>query len=134
MATVLSDHNCEGHAQLLLEALDREGFAALLGLELKLFRDVELAPDADDETVWAFCQLHGFLLLTGNRSARDGDASLEMVLRRRALDARLPILTIGDLDRVLHDAEYRWRCAERMVDIILNLDRYQGVPRLYLPG
>lgn len=109
MATVLSDHNCEGHAQLFLEALDREGFAALLGLELKLFRDVELAPDADDETVWAFCQLHGFLLLTGNRSARDGDASLEMVLRRRALDARLPILTIGDLDRVLHDAEYRWR-------------------------
>lgn len=76
MQIILSDYNCEGQAKLIVETLKDDPGISWVPLELRLFRDVGLHPHADDETVWRFCQEHSYLLLTGNRSTRDGAVSL----------------------------------------------------------
>ncbi|MBE2240347.1 MAG: ACP S-malonyltransferase [Caldilineaceae bacterium] len=133
MPDVLSDHNCEGHARSIFRELDKLGYQSLLDLRLLVFADIGLPPEADDETVWTTCQQRGYLLLTGNRNTSAAGASLELVMRRLATDEVLPILTIGDLRRALRDPDYIRSCATTMAEIVLNLERFRGVPRLYLP-
>jgi len=133
MPGVLSDHNCEGQARTIFQELDRPGYSALLDLHLLVFADVGLEADASDELVWTTCQSHGCLLLTGNRNTSDGDESLEMMLRRLAHDYVIPVLTISDLRRVQQDRDYAQRCATTLAEIVLSLDLFRGVLRLYLP-
>jgi hypothetical protein len=83
MQIILSDHNCEGHAQQVIFALNRIELAVIAPVRLLLFSD--------------------------------------------------PVLTIGDLNRVLHDRDYCERCAERLAEIVLDLVALRGVTRLYLP-
>ena len=123
---ILSDENCGKHAEIIFHALERLDYVDLLGLVLKKFDEVGLAMDTDDETVWRFCQEKGYLLVTGNRSAKDGSVSLELTVRRLVTNMSLPVLTIGDLERVLADREYCERCAERMAEIIIDLEGYRG--------
>ena len=130
---ILSDENCGKHAEIIFHALERLEYVDLLGLELKKFKEVGLAINTDDETVWRFCQEKGYLLLTGNRSAKDGSVSLELTVRRLVTEKSLPVLTIGDLERVLSDRKYCERCAERLAEIVMDLEeRHLGVTRLYL--
>jgi len=99
-----------------------------------MFKDVGLSDDADDETVWQFCQKHKYLLITGNRRTVDGHISLEITIRRLRQETSLPVLTIGNLDRTLHDRSYCEQCAQRLAEIVFDLEeKYLGVTRLYLP-
>jgi len=83
--------------------------------------------------VWRFCQEHGYLLLTGNRTTKDGQQSLELTVRRLITPTSLPVITIGNLQRILSDRKYCERCAERLAEIVLDLEeRHLGVTRLYL--
>lgn len=135
MATriILSDEHCGKHAENIYHALERLGYVELLFLEFKVFREVGLEQGATDETVWRFCQENGYLLLTGNRTAKDGQRSLEFTVRRLVTDISLPVITIGDLDRILVDRGYCERCAEQLAEIVMDLEeRYRGVTRLYL--
>jgi hypothetical protein len=134
MQRVLSDHNCEGQAEAIFTALRRHGFIPLVPIVLVKFRDVELDISADDKEVWQFCQENGDLLLTGNRTASDGARSLEYTIRHYFKEDSLPVITIGNLDRVMTDPTYCWRCAENLVEIVLDLDSVRGTPRLYIPG
>jgi hypothetical protein len=134
MQVVLSDHNCAGQAQALFQTLEHQGYLNLVPMQLRLFADVGLAEDADDETVWRLCQKNGYLLLTGNRKATDGDRSLEMVIRRLVTAESLPVVTISSLRRVLSDPAYCHACALRLAEIALDLADYQGLHRIYLPG
>ena len=133
MQIILSDHNCEGHAQQVIFALNRIGLAVIAPVRLLLFSDVGLPFNADDEVVWQLCQEENYLLLTGNRRTVDGEDSLELTIRRLYAPNILPVLTIGDLNRVLHDRDYCERCAERLAEIVLDLVALRGVTRLYLP-
>ncbi len=103
-------------------------------MELKWFKDVGLSPRTGDEILWRFCQEHGYLLLTGNRSGDDGDLSLELIIRRLVTPESLPVLTIGNLKRVLRRKDYSQRCAERLAEIVFELEKYRGITRLYLPS
>ena len=86
MQIILSDHNCEGQAQEIFKVLEYDGdWLELVPMKLQLFRDVGLSDRASDEIVWQFCQEHGYILLTGNRSTKDGSQSLELTVRRVAL-------------------------------------------------
>lgn len=134
MQIILSDHNCEGHSKAIFVALKREGWLDLIPMELKWFEHVGLSPKADDETVWRFCQEHGYLLLTGNRSTKDGNVSLELTIRRLITPESLPVLTIGNLKRVLRRPEYCQQCADKLAEIVLVLEKHRGMTRLYLPG
>lgn len=71
------------------------------------------------------------LLLTDNRNA-SGDDSLLQTIREELNAASLPVLTIGNLDQ-LSERDYRQRCAERLVDIVLDLPIYLGTGRIFIP-
>ena len=134
MQVILSDHNCEGYARLLFNVLRFDGnWLKLVPMKLQWFRDVGLSIKADDETVWCFCQENDYILLTGNRRTDDKEKSLEFVIRRLVTASSLPILTIGNLRRVGSDPLYRRRCAERLAEIVDEIEKYRGVTRLYLP-
>lgn len=134
MQVILSDHNCEGQAEAIFDALRHRGFFPLLPMALMQFRDVGLDFSANDREVWQFCQENGYLLLTGNRTASDGVKSLEYAVGQYLKDDSLPVITIGKLGAVRADPVYCWHCAENLVEIVLNLDAVRGVPRLYIPG
>lgn len=122
MQIILNDHNCEGQARQIIFALNRIGLAALTPVQLLLFQDIGLPFNAADEMVWQLCQEQGYLL-----------KSLESTIRRLYTPTILPVLTIGDLNRVLSDRNYCEQCAERLAEIVFDSEILRGVTRLYLP-
>lgn len=134
MQTILSDHNCEGHAEAIFNILRYDGlWLELVPMELIWFHQADLSDQANDEIVWRLCQERGYLLLTGNRTTKDGNKSLEMSVRRLVTPDSLPVLTIGNLQRVLADPAYCRACAERLAEIVDELHKYRGVTRLFIP-
>lgn len=131
MIRVLVDHNMEGQALLLWGALAAEGWLALLPVPLRSFGDVGLSFDTSDREVWRFAQEREMVLLTANRSLKGVD-SLERTLREEVGSESLPVLTVGQPER-MEEREYRQACAVRLMEIFLDLDTYRGVGRLYLP-
>jgi hypothetical protein len=71
------------------------------------------------------------LLLTDNRN-KEGEDSLEQTLREEVTADSLPVITIGKRSR-LENVEYRELCANRLVEIVVDLDRYIGYSRLFIP-
>lgn len=129
---ILSDENCMGQVDAIMQALDRMGYVELLEIELLTWNKAGLAKKADDETVWRFCQEHQCLLVTGNRTGNDGNKALEFVIQRLVTPTSLPVLTIANLKRVIPDRDYCNTCAQRLADIIFEIETYRGVTRLYL--
>lgn len=62
-----------------------------------------------------------------------GEDSLEQVMREENAPNSLPVLTIGNADRILSDLFYRNLCVERLVDIVLDIDDYRGAMRIFIP-
>lgn len=134
MQVILSDHNCAGHAKAIFNVLSYDGtWLQLVPMRLQWFRDIKLSTKAKDEEVWQLCQDRGYILLTGNRTANDKNESLEIAIRRLVTPDSLPVLTIGNLQRVLADPAYCRACAERLAEIVDELPKYRGITRLYLP-
>lgn len=134
MQIILSDHNCEGQAKAIFDVLQFDGiWLQLVPMQLKWFQQVNLSINATDEAVWRLCQEQGYLLLTGNRTADDKERSLEFAIRRLITPDSLPVITIGNLQRLNADLAYRKACAERLAEIVDELHKYRGVTRLYLP-
>ena len=131
MITLLIDHNIEGQATLLWGALAAEGWLELVSLRLVRFTEMGLPFDSSDRVVWRFAQAQGLLLLTDNRNMK-GEDSLEQTLREENTLNSLPILTIGNTDR-LDERDYREQCISRLIEIILDLESYLGTGRLFIP-
>ena len=131
MTTVLVDHNMAGRATLLWGTLAAEGWLDLVPLRLVTFAEVGLPVDTPDRRVWQFVQTHGMLLLTNNRNMK-GEDSLTLTIREESTPTSLPVLTVGNLDR-LAEPEYRRRCATRLVEVVLDLDTYLGIGRIFIP-
>ena len=96
------------------------------------FGEIGLPLNVKDDVLWQTCQSRGLLLITHNRN-HDGPDSLEAAIMSGGADS-LPVLTLGDGDRLLSDAEYAERAAARLMEILLDLDRLLGCRRLYLPA
>lgn len=134
MQVILSDHNCEGQAEAILNTLRfDETWRQLAPLELVWFRQVGISNKAKDEEVWRLCQEQGFLLLTGNRSSTDKEVSLEFAIRILFTPNSLSVITIGNLKRVLPDPIYCKRCAIRLAEVVHDIEAYRGTMRLYIP-
>jgi hypothetical protein len=129
--TLLADHNIEGQALLLWGTLGVAGWLQLIPLRLVRFAEVGLPYDRTDRDVWRFAQANQMLLLTDNRNMLGTD-SLEQTIREENVPTSLPIITISRADRVI-ERSYREQCAARLLDIILSLDNYLGVGRLFIP-
>jgi len=107
------------------------GWLELNLVRLLTFTDAGISLASTDRAVWRFVQEHGMLLLTGNRNM-DGMDSLEQTIREENHPASLPVVTIGNLDRMA-EREYREACADRLIEIGIDLDNYLGVGRIYIP-
>lgn len=131
MTTVLVDHNLEGQAAWLFEILIADGWLELAAVRFVTLQDIGLSDDSNDRTIWRFAQAHGMLLLTDNRNMKGAD-SLEQTMREEGAVTSLPVVTIGSSER-LGDLAYRTACANRLMEIILDVDFYRGARRLFIP-
>ena len=131
MTVILVDHNMEGQAVLLWDALKKTGIADLIPLEMLMFADAGLPDNSSDREVWRFVQTRRMMLLTDNRSDNEED-SLEQTIREENRENSLPVLTIGNLNRV-KERHYRERCAEQIAEIVLELDNFLGCGRIFVP-
>jgi predicted nuclease of predicted toxin-antitoxin system len=129
--TFLVDYNLDGYALIFLGILAKRGWLEFQSVQFVTFREAGLPMESSDRVVWHYAQEHQMLILTANRNMK-GEDSLEQVMREENTEDSLPVLTIGDLDR-FNEADYRERCAERLIEIAVDLDNYKGVGRLFIP-
>jgi hypothetical protein len=93
---------------------------------------MNLSTDSNDRVVWRLAQANQMILLTANRSMK-GEDSLEQVLREENAVDSFPVITIGDADRFLADRVYRNCCVDRILEIVLEIEIWMGVGRLFVP-
>jgi hypothetical protein len=135
MLTILADHNAEAHLDALVSIWTSPEWLEIwqwMDCRVSKFASVGLQPTTPDTELWHFCQANRMLLLTGNRNA-DGPDSLEMTSIRENKPDSLPIITLGDADRVLRDRHYAEAIASRILDYLVGLDNLRGTQRLYVP-
>lgn len=128
----LIDHNLKGHALVLFGAIASEGWLDIVSIRFVTFAEMELSINSDDRVVWRLAQKNQMILLTANRSMKGKD-SLEQVMGEENTSASLPVMSISNADRLLNDSEYRGRCVERLIEIVLDIDSYRGVRRIFIP-
>ena len=128
---VLVDYNLNQEAIRFYGIIASRGWLEIVSIQLVTFADVGLPADSDDRVVWRFAQTNQMLLLTANRNAK-GEDSLERVMREENTPTSLPIITIGDSER-LSEYDYRNSCAEKLAEIVFDLQDYLGVGRLFIP-
>jgi len=131
MKTILVDHNIEGQAVLLSGTFNTEGWSELFPVRFVTFRDIGLSYDSNDRTVWQFAQKNKMLLLTDNRNMKGGD-SLEQTIREENSPTSFPVITIANTDR-MNEREYREKCANRLAEILYDMENYKGTSRLFIP-
>ncbi len=128
----LVDHNLRGHSVVLAGSLAASGWLDLISIRFVLFEEVGLAVTSNDRAVWRYAQVNQMILITANRSMKGKD-SLEQVMREENAPNSLPVLTIGNIDRLLIEPNYRERCVNRLVDIVVDIEDYQGARRIFIP-
>jgi hypothetical protein len=128
----LVDHNFKGHARILLGSIASQGWLSFVPIRFVMFEEVGLSIDSNDRVVWRVAQENQMILLTANRSMKDED-SLEQVMREENTQNSLPVVTIGNADRVLNDSSYRERCVDRIVEIAIYTVNYMGARRVFIP-
>jgi hypothetical protein len=135
MRGILADINAEGILTRLrsiwLSTTRREPW---LGLDLSVadFTTLGLPLDAPDPIIWRTCQREQLVLITGNRND-DVPDSLEATIRNENQPDSLPVITIGDTNRVLRARLYAERVAERLLEKLIAIDGFRGAGRLYVP-
>ena len=127
----LIDHNLERQSIILLGYIASQGWLDIVPIRFVTFEQVALPVDSDDRLVWRFAQENKMILLTANRNMKDED-SLEQVMREENSPTSLPVLTIGKVDR-LYEPDYRERCANRIVEIVMYINDYMGASRIFIP-
>jgi hypothetical protein len=131
---ILADNDVEGAVAALrriLELAEWAAFSAMLDLRFIEFADAGLARDTSDPLVWHTRQELGAVLITGNRAS--GDASLEHTIREHTGADSLPVLTIGDPQRVVRDPAYARECAISLLDVLDRIEMLRGTGRLFIP-
>ena len=127
----LIDYNLDGYAIVLIGILTKQGWNEFFEIQFMTFREIGLPMDSVDRIVWNYAQANQMMILTANRNMK-GEDSLEQVMREENTSTSFPIVTIADLSR-RDESEYRERCADRLVEIVLELENYMGVGRLFIP-
>ena len=138
MNGVIADVNFQGHFARLLYILQSDDWLPewnRLGLGVHTFRDLGLDPRTRDRAVCELCQARGLILITGNRND-DGPDSLEATIRDAGSEA-LPVITLGNAQRVLTDIEFATDVAlgllEYLIDMRKDSSAFLGTGRQYLP-
>ncbi len=135
MNGILADNNVIGQIAYLVQLMQLEpwgDFWKELGLVLRRFDYVGLAPDATDVEIWECCQSEKLILITNNRND-DSPDSLAAAIRTFNNPDALPVFTIADLKKFGSSREYEERVVAALYDYLLRIDEVRGAGRLYLP-
>ena len=136
MATaILADANIQGQVARLVTELETGDWSPIwaeLGVRFTTFKTLGLPPNTPDCDLWRFCQQRAIVLVTANRND-DGPDSLVATIRTEVAPDSLPVLTIGNINRLMASREYAERVILKLLDYLLDLDAYRGAGRLYLP-
>lgn len=127
---ILFDHDIEGFDVFLITGLRETGWDQELTFEFLRLRDLRLPDDCTDREIWRRCQQAGMFLITQNRNS-DDDTSLQATLETENTGESLPVITIPDAEKLVL-TDYRQQAAHRLVEIILDLENYLGVGRVYI--
>jgi hypothetical protein len=130
----MGDHDIEGQLDVLLRILKSPTWSELwerLGFTTEKFDSLGLSENAPDVVIWETCQARQVILVTGNRN-NDGPDSLEETIRRLNQADSLPVITISNPRHVAY-REYAERAAVRLLDYLMELNKYRGAGRLYIP-
>jgi hypothetical protein len=135
MPAIMADHDIEGQMQALLRLLTSTEWRVLwteLAVRIESFASLGLPVDTPDAELWRFCQTHQIVLITGNRN-HDGPESLEAVIQAANTPASLPVLTIGEPQRIFSSSVYARRVVEQLMEYLIDIENLHGTGRLYLP-
>lgn len=116
----------------LLQRDYRLEFWTYLNLTAPTFQEMGLNPEDSDTVVWQKCQQQQLVLITANRK-KEGPDSLESTIRRLSTKDSLPVITLADERRILRDKAYAERAADQLLEYLVEIDRYRGTERLYVP-
>jgi Domain of unknown function (DUF5615) len=129
--TFLVDYNLDGYAVVFLGALTKQGWIEFLSIRFVTFQEAGLSMDSSDRVVWSYAQANQMMILTANRNMKGKD-SLEQVMREENTTDSFPVVTIGDLER-FDEFRYREQCVDRLIEIVLDIENFMGVGRLFIP-
>jgi len=62
-----------------------------------------------------------------------GQAGLEATIQHQNTPQSLPVFTLANDQRVLRDRQYAETVADRLIDVLFDIDSYRGTGRIYLP-
>ena len=135
MPKIMADHNVEGHLEVLMtiwSSPEWNDIWAEMACEIESFERLAIPHDIPDTQLWELCQQNEIVLVTGNRNA-EADDSLEASIERLGTSRSLPVVTIGDPDRLIRDRHYAERAAAQLLEYLLDLEDLRGAGRLYVP-
>ena len=135
MKGILADMNCQLHLEILMHLWQTPKWREIwdsLGLLVPTFDDLGLAHNCPDALLWQTCQDQRLIFLTANRNDDKPD-SLESTIRERNTPTSLPVFTLANATRVRNDRDYAQRVAERLLEYMLDIEKYYGTGRLYVP-
>jgi hypothetical protein len=135
MEGLLADADVRGHFAVILRVMQSSEWRMFwdhLGIKTYSFEALGLSLKTSDAEVWRTCQKRNLVLVTGNRN-QDGPDSLEATLRQENEAASLPVFTLSDARRVSRSKNYASRVAQRLLEYLLDIEKYRGAGRLYLP-
>jgi len=136
MKGILADINIAGNVKVLVNTFfESEEWSEIwrsLGITYFAFANIGLDPRTPDDVVWQTCQDNGLILITGNRN-KDGPTSLEQTLRERLTPTSLPVITISQQKSLGLNAAYTARVGIQILDILLNIEKFLGAGRLFVP-
>lgn len=135
MPAIMADHDIEGQMQVLLRLLTSLEWHELwtgLAIRVKSFASLGVPAHIPDVELWQLCQTQEVVLITGNRN-QEGPESLEATIQIANTPESLPVLTIGEPQRILSSRAYAQRVAERLVEYLIDVENLRGTGRLYLP-
>ena len=129
--TILLDHDVEGHAKYLQAGLRETGWDRDVTVTFVHLHDLGLSNDSSDQDIWRFAQRHRLLLITSNRN-QENETSLQATIERENTPEALPVLTLSQANRLLLP-DYRQQAVHKLVEIIIYLENYLGIGRIYIP-
>jgi len=131
----MADHDIEGQMQVILRLLTSAEWHTLwteLAVRVESFASLGVPVDALDAALWRLCQTQQIVLITGNRN-QEGPESLETVIQAANTPSSLPVLTVGDPQRILSSSAYAYSVVERLMEYLIDIENLRGTGRLYLP-
>ncbi|MBI3757896.1 MAG: hypothetical protein HY267_07965 [Deltaproteobacteria bacterium] len=128
---ILLDHDIEGYAVFFTAGLQETGWDQYVTIEFLRLRDLGLSDDQNDQEIWRRVQSDRLLLITHNRN-REDERSLQATIEKELAADSLPVLTIANVEK-LAQANHRQQVVHKLAEVVLYLENYLGVGRIYLP-